>query len=152
MKLTENLTENYRPSDLSAAANVACVLLALKEIESHDAREHTESTTPPQEMRGQHHNPAKTHESTDDIYDELSGAEKYYNRYADTKDPAVVAKVIGDEIATVIKYYVHAEDDAQERACQAITSVIKETVENTDKQNGVKLGYKPTSEPPKIAV
>jgi integrase/recombinase XerD len=68
--------------------------------------------------------------------------------YAETKDPALVAQIIGDEIATVIKYYVHAESDSKEKACKAITSVIDRAIENI----GVTLGYEPEIKSPKVAV
>lgn len=68
--------------------------------------------------------------------------------YAVTKDPALVAEQIGDEIATVIKYYVHAESDSKEKACQAITGVIERAIENI----GVTLGYEPEIESLKVAV
>ena len=68
--------------------------------------------------------------------------------YAETKDPAVVAEQIGDEIATVIKYYVHAESDSKERACKAIAGVIERAIEKI----GVTSGYTPETEPLKIAV
>jgi integrase len=44
--------------------------------------------------------------------------------YKETKDVALVAEVIGDEKATVMKYYVHAEDGAERLACTTISNVI----------------------------
>jgi ATP-dependent helicase/nuclease subunit A len=68
--------------------------------------------------------------------------------YAETKDPALVAKQIGDEIATVIKYYVHAEDGSQDKACDTIANAIEKVIGN----NGVTLGYEPEIESLKVAV
>jgi len=44
---------------------------------------------------------------------------------------ATVAKVIGDKIATVIDYYIHAEDGAEETACLTITNAIENALKTT---------------------
>ncbi|MCL1904243.1 MAG: site-specific integrase [Oscillospiraceae bacterium] len=57
--------------------------------------------------------------------------------YNETEKPAMVAQQIGDKLSTVIKYYVHAEDDSMDIACETITGVIEGAMKN----NGVTLGY-----------
>jgi integrase len=73
--------------------------------------------------------------------------------YKETKDAALVAKVIGDEISTVIKYYVHAEDGAEETACSTIENVIGKELNPAKIQPiGVKMGYISKLKPRKSAV
>jgi integrase len=66
---------------------------------------------------------------------------------------ATVAKVIGDEVATVIDYYIKAEAGAEIKACEIITSAIENALKTTQKlKSGVNMGYIKKHQPRKTAV
>lgn len=65
--LSEQLKENYNPSNITALANVGTVLMAMKKLE-HEIDKEEEII----------HN---------EIHDELMGAEKYYEKWIEEKDP-----------------------------------------------------------------
>jgi integrase len=59
---------------------------------------------------------------------------------------ATVAKVLGDEVSTVLKAYIKSEAGAEIKACDTISAVIEKALQSGINQsknqvNGVKMGY-----------